>query len=423
MKLISSNSFFYHFPGFGIVICLLLFNWSIPSQAKGTGFTFINPKAKSVRIPIEIQHNVVLIPLKVNGSFEMTFILDTGVKTTILTESVLKAFLGFDSLQPVRLRGLGEGDYIDGLLAKDVSMRLPGVTGSGINMILLPDDLISYSAMFGRSVHGIIGYEIFGQFIVEINYQQKYLILHDPFSYKPPRNTRRYETLPINIKRFKPYVTATMDDGHGNVIERDWLIDTGASHSISLYDPDLPIPNPSIDAFLGMGLSGNVYGKIGRVSSFQMGIFEFNEIIAGFPNASALYLPEEDLHTWYGNIGSEVISRFNVVFDYYHGKLILRKNAAYKDPFYYNISGLEIMTKGAKFDDFIVSYVRPNSPAEKAGIKIDDEIVSLNGIAVTGLGISDIYQSLRRRVGKRVNLRIRRGDEVVKIRFAIDTQI
>ncbi|MFK7926504.1 MAG: PDZ domain-containing protein [Bacteroidia bacterium] len=423
MKLLYSKPLFCRFSGFWLVICLLILSWPMQSQAKTAGFTFSNPNAKSVRIPIEIQHNVVLIPLKINGSFEMTFILDTGVKTTILTESVLMAFLGFDTLQPVRLRGLGEGDYIDGLLAQDVSMRLPGVVGNGINMIILPDDLISYSSLFGRPVHGIIGYEIFGQFIVEINYQHKYLILHDPFSYRPPRNKRRYETLPIHIKRFKPYVSAKMDDGHGNVIERDWLIDTGASHSISLYDPKLPIPDPSIDAFLGMGLSGNVYGKIGRVSSFQMGIFEFDEIIAGFPNANALYLPEEDLQTWYGNIGSEVISRFNVIFDYFHGRLILRKNASYKEPFYYNISGLEIMTKGVEFDDFVVSYVRPNSPAEKAGIKIDDEIVSLNGVSVNGLGISDIYQSLRRKVGKRVNIRIRRGDKMMKIRFAIVTQI
>ncbi|MEM6343005.1 MAG: PDZ domain-containing protein [Bacteroidota bacterium] len=422
MKPLYANALFCRIPRFGLLICLLLYG-PISSQAKTSGFTFADPNAKSVRIPIEVQHNVVLLPLKINGSFEMTFILDTGVKTTILTETVLMAFLGLDTLQPVRLRGLGEGDFIEGLLAQNVSIRLPGVIGSGINMVVLPEDLISYSGLFGRSVHGIIGYEIFGQFIVEINYQHKYLVLHDPFNYKPPRNQRRYETIPITVKRFKPYITAVMNDGQGNLVERDWLIDTGASHSISLYDPNLPLPNPSIDAFLGMGLSGNVYGKIGRVASFSMGKFEFEEIIAGYPDANALYVPEEELLTWYGNIGSEVISRFNVVFDYYNGKIILRKNAAYKEPFYYNISGLEIMTKGAQFDDFVVSYVRPNSPAERAGIKIDDEIVALNGISVQGLGISDIYQSLRRRAGKRVNLRIRRGDELMKIRFAIETQI
>ncbi|MEL6842518.1 MAG: PDZ domain-containing protein, partial [Bacteroidota bacterium] len=90
---------------------------------------------------------------------------------------------------------------------------------------------------------------------------------------------------------------------------------------------------------------------------------------------------------------------------------------------FYNVSGLEIMTEGAGFDDFVISYVRPNSPAEKAGIKIDDEIIALNGISVTGLGISDIYQSLRKRAGKRVSLRIRRGDQMMKVRFAIDAQI
>lgn len=423
MKLFSSISHIrFRFCLLPILIGLL---WCLPlsGNAKTNGFTFADSRAKSVRIPIEIQHNVVLLPLRINGSFEMTFILDTGVKTTILTETVLLNFLSLDTLQPVRLRGLGEGDFIEGLLARNVSMRMPGVVGAGINMVVLPEDLISYSSLFGRSVHGIIGYEIFGQFVVEINYQHKYLVLHDPFQYKPPRNKRRYETLPITIKRFKPFVQAKLEDGSGNVIDREWLIDTGASHSISLYDPNLPLPQPSIDAFLGMGLSGNVYGKIGRAPRFSLGQFQFDDIIAGYPRAEALYIPEEDLLQWYGNIGSEVISRFNVVFDYAHNRLILRKNASYKEPFYYNVSGLEIMTEGAGFDDFVISYVRPNSPAERAGIKIDDEIIALNGISVTGLGISDIYQSLRKRAGKRVSLRIKRGDQLMKVRFAIDAQI
>lgn len=406
---------------------VLLLAWFIflPSHvtAKINGFTFSDPNATSVRIPVEIQHNVVLVPLRINGSFEMNFILDTGVKTTILTETMLLGFMGLDSLDPIRLRGLGVEQYVDGFLAKDVSISLQGVVGSGINMVILPDDLISYSAMFGRPVYGIIGYEVFGQFVVEINYQHKYIQLYDPFKFKMSKfKKRKFTRHPIKIKRFKPYVTAKLIREDGTQLERDWLIDTGASHALSLYDPELTIPEPAIDAFLGMGLGGNVYGKVGRNPRFELGVYSFSDVITGYPDSSSIYVPEYRTG-WYGNIGSEVISRFTVIFDYFKGEIWLRKNSAYKEAFSYNTTGLEITTVGPDYDIYMISYVRPGSPAYEAGVRPEDLILTLNGMPTLGMSITEIYGNLRRRSGRVVVIRLRRGKEVFRTRFRVEEEI
>ena len=87
----------------------------------------LNNNAKSVRIPIEIQHNVILIPVRINNSFEMRFILDTGVKTSILTEPVMAHFLALDSMAKIKVKGLGDGDPIEADLARNVRMTLPGI--------------------------------------------------------------------------------------------------------------------------------------------------------------------------------------------------------------------------------------------------------------------------------------------------------
>ncbi|MEM7654965.1 MAG: aspartyl protease family protein, partial [Bacteroidota bacterium] len=379
----------------------------------------LNNNAKSVRIPIEVQHNVILIPVRINKSFEMRFILDTGVKTSILTEPVMAHFLALDSMAKIKVRGLGEGDPIEADLARDVRMTLPGIEGRGINLLVLPEGIISYSGMFGQPVYGILGYELFGQFAVEINYRQKYIRVYDPFRYRPGK---KWESIPINIRRSKPYVTATLVDHRGEELEAEWLLDTGASMAVSLFDDELPPPKETIEAFLGQGLSGQVYGRLGRSPQLQLGEFVFENIITGYPAPEALSMLPSQL-SWYGNIGAEVISRFRVIFDYPNQRLLLRKTSKFRKPFDYNVSGLEVVSYGKNFDQFIINYVRPNSPAAKAGIQINDQILSLNGLPVNGARIEDLYGNLMRRNAKTIHLKLRRGDRIIRTSFRMFSEI
>ena len=387
-------------------------------EAKPSGFAFRYP-VKSVRIPVEIQNNIVLVPLRINNSFEMNFILDTGVRTTILTETVVASFLGLDTLTTVKVRGLGEGGAIDAGLATNVSITMPGIVGTGQRLIVLPEGVISYSGLFGKPVYGIIGYEVFRQFVVEINYTQKFIRLHDPFKFKQKKKS---VSLPISIQKSKPYVEATLIDYHGEKIKSDWLIDTGASQAISLFTEDLSAPEKSIDAFLGMGLSGGVYGKLGRVQAFSLGEFTFEDVITGFPDTASLNILAES-NVWYGNLGAEIISRFHVVFDYPRASIYLRKNSNFRKDFRYNISGIELLTSGEDFDKYVVSYVRPDSPAEEADVQINDEILSINGIDVEKLNIDELYGTLGYKNRKVITLRLKRDGEAFRVRFRLISEI
>lgn len=398
-------------------VCLGLWLLSVSTLRAG----FILPEgARSVSIPVEIRHNVVLLPIRVNGTMELNFILDTGVRTTILTEPLLVNFLQFDSIRKVTVRGLGEGDPIEADMARNVQMELPGgVVGHNLNLLVLPEGLVSYSNMFGKPVYGIIGYELFGRFGVEINYQQEFVRLWNPFEM---RKFRRWERLPIQVRKGKPYVQATLTDQNGLPHEEDWLLDTGASMALSLFDEELNIPAPSIESFLGKGLSGNVYGHLSRMPAFQLGPYKLEGIITGFPDIDALGIQAEELG-WYGNIGAEVISRFRIVFDYPHRQIIFRKTWGYRRPFEYNVSGLELITMGTHYNTFVISYVRPESPAAKVGIQVNDEIVSVNGNPVEDLSIEDIYGRFHQRRGKTVVIKVRRGNRVFDKRIKLISEI
>lgn len=50
-----------------------------------SGFRVENGK-KKVTIPVEIMNNMVVIPVVLNNQAPLKFILDTGVRTTVLTQ-------------------------------------------------------------------------------------------------------------------------------------------------------------------------------------------------------------------------------------------------------------------------------------------------------------------------------------------------
>ncbi|WNJ20968.1 aspartyl protease family protein [Pontibacter sp. G13] len=401
-----------------LILCLL--GVSSAAWSKTAGFR-IKGNASSVKIPVEIQNNIILVPLKINDSFEMTFILDTGVKSTILTEPLVAKILGLELEHTVSIRGLGEGGSIPASYAKDVEMSLPGIEGKGVNLLVLPEGVISYSEMFGRPVYGIIGFDIFGQFTVEINYHQEYIRLSYPFNVKP-KTGKKWQSFPIELRKHKPYIEATLVDHLGVPRTSKWLLDTGASMAVSMFDDEFPVPQNTIDSFLGMGLSGNVYGKLGRSPRLIIGDYELEGVITGYPDPTALNMVPTDT-TWYGNMGAEILSRFRVIFDYHQGKIYLRKNPSFGEDFEYNLSGLEVMAAGNEFERFVIAYVRPESPAHEAGLQQDDEIISVNGQSTNGKTIEDLYGDLTKRPGKTLNLKVLRSGKMIRKKFRLIAEI
>jgi len=199
-------------------------------------------------------------------------------------------------------------------------------------------------------------------------------------------------------------------------------MDTGASMAISLFRSELDIPQKNVQAFLGKGLTGEVHGHLGRNPSFSLGRYMLKEIVTGYPDDSSLSMFPEEMD-WYGNIGSDVMSRFRVIFDYFNKVVYLKKNSDFPKPFEYNNCGLEIITLGTEYDNFLITYVRPDSPAAKAGVQKNDMLMSVNGVPVSGMEIDQIYGDLIKKEGKAVRLKIKRGKKIIRTRFVLVEEI
>ncbi|MGB1204185.1 MAG: aspartyl protease family protein [Chitinophagales bacterium] len=375
------------------------------------GFQF-KQNVKSVQIPIEIANNLILMPIRIDNIITINFILDTGSRITMLTEPLLTDFMNLQNVRTTYVHGLGQGDRIAAQVATGISMDFEGVVGHNISLLILPEGLLSFSEIFGKDVYGIIGYDILKSFVVEINYQKKLLTLHKPNTYQPKRKS---ESLNISIESGKPYLEAQVLEANNSITKLHLLLDTGATQALSLFDPKTGNPPKTIDTYLGKGLGGDIYGKIGRLKGFAFGNFKFENIIATYPDTSSIQF-EIDETKWEGNIGAEIFKRFLIAFDYQNDRVFLRKNSDFDNKFFYNIIGLQILGTGKNYKEIMVNHVRLGSPADMQGLLIYDKILKIGFTNTYNLTIGEVYEALNRRVGKKVKLKIERnGKKISKI--------
>jgi C-terminal processing protease CtpA/Prc len=62
-----------------------------------------------------------------------------------------------------------------------------------------------------------------------------------------------------------------------------------------------------------------------------------------------------------------------------------------------------------------VAHVHPEGPARQAGIKHGDEVLTVNGVPVTGKTYEQVVQMVRGEAGTELKLGVRRGEEVREI--------
>ena len=313
---------------------------------------------------------------------------------------------------------------MDAYVTNNVSIDLPGVSGRGHAMLVLAEDYLELRNYLGTDVHGILGYELFSRFIVEIDYQKKLLTLMTPDRF---RRRAKFQTLPMVIEDTKPYIIVPLVLQNGTAIDAKLLMDSGASHGLMLEtssDPRIKVPELTVSSLLGRGLGGEIFGKVGRIKSLKIGTNTLENVVANFPDPNS-YIDSLKTGNIFRNgaLGGEVLSRFTIVFNFPKERIYFKKNAAFKNDFYYNLSGITIKAKGSALNIFEVTEVRDQSASQRGGILPGDEIISVNGIAAKNLDLNSVNGFFNSKPGKRIKLEIFRNGEKLKKEFLLQDQI
>ena len=406
---------------FVFLACLMC---SIDALAQKTLGFKLPDNINRVNIPFQSYNNLVVVPVVLNGVLPLKFVLDTGVRTTILTEKAFSDILNLSYDKHLIISGVGGVKLVDAYITNGVSIELPGLKGEGHTMLVLEKDYIELSNYLGTQVHGVLGYEIFSRFIVKIDFSKKVLSLIKPAKFK---KRRKFKEIPITIEDTKPYVHAKITQSNGTSSTMKLMVDTGASHGLMLEplsDSSIVIPQKTIESNIGRGLGGELKGQISRIKKLEMSEFEFDNVITTYPDPNS-YMDSLKMGSTFrnGTIGGEIFSRFTTIFDYSAEKIYLKKNASYKKGFEYNMSGIVIKAIGNGLKKFKIAEVRAGSSAEKAGIQSGDYIISVNNNSANNLSLQHVIGMFNAKVNKTLRVEIDREGKRIFRKFKLERQI
>ncbi len=392
-------------------------------HGQNLGFSLASGK-KKVQIPIEIYNNLIIIPVVLNDALPLKFILDTGVRTAILTQKTFTDILNLVYARKYTIAGPGGKNVVDAYITNNVSLGLPGVIGRGHAMLVLGQDYLELRNYLGTDVHGILGYELFSRFIVQIDYERKVLTLMLPEKF---RKSRKYQTIEMSIEDTKPYIFSPVVFENGLTLNAKLLVDSGASHGLMLEPSSseiVQVPEQAVSSLIGRGLGGEIVGKVGRIKSISLGSYLLENVIANFPDPNS-YTDSIKIGNTFRNgaIGGEILSRFTVIYNFSAEEIYLRKNSSFKNNFYYNLSGITLKAKGAQLNTFEVTEVREKSPSQTGGILPGDIVLSLNGISVKELDLNTMNGFLNSKPGRKIKLEISRNGEKIRKEIELIDQI
>lgn len=404
------------------IICIAL---ETPAYAQFSyrGFGIVDKKTRRVEIPFELHSNLIVVPVRINGSEEeLKFILDTGVRTAILTNDIYVDDIPRPGDRVISLMGAGKEGNVSAFVSNNISFALPeGVQAEGNAMLVLKEDYLQLDHHLGVRIHGIMGYELFSRFVVDVDYMNQVLVLHRQKYFKPRRS---YKAIPMTVEDTKPYITSVKyRSKDGSYVPIKLMVDTGASHSLLLdteSNAEIDVPDNNLEGYLGRGLSGEIYGYLGRVDALKIDDYELEGIIASFPEDSSMVVPSRAKTKHNGNIGGSILKRFRVVFDYANETMYIKKNRLFKKEFEYNMSGMELMAIGPLLSTLVVSKIIKDTPAARAGLMEGDLIFAINGQRPPELDLGNYSAMVSQRPGKRIKVKVLRQGKVVKKRFRLE---
>ena len=378
-------------------------------EPKQTASVVVWPEGKhEVTVPFELAQNHIYFPASVNGKPASQFVFDTGAEASAIDAGHAKA-LGLATKGKFEGRGAGPN-------SAEVSLiESPTISFGGISVplqMLATIPLSSITLREGREMQGVVGYNVTSNFITDIDYAKRELRFHEPSSYTPNAGA---VALPLSLLGEIPIVNVKVTMRDGRTFDARMLVDTGARNAVALNRPFIEKNDlarsigPSFEGPLGLGIGGAVTQKVGRLKSIEIAGFTINDPITSFSTGTSAVESNPEID---GLIGGDILKRLTVTVDYPHERFLLQPNAALHDPFEYDMSGMMLEAGDATFRRAFVRNVLPNSPAAAAGVKVGDELQSVDGKSVESMKLDAVRAKFLQPGQKRTITLLRDGKRV-----------
>ena len=366
-------------------------------------------------VPFELWDDWIVVRAEVNGAGPYSFVVDTGAGFSLVSPAVTSAAAAAPPIsrgKDYSMRGVGAAtrpmtrlDGLDVAFVGGSELRVEWVAESPA---LVFDPL---SAAAGVRIDGLLGFDLFRRYVVEVDYDGRVLRLYEPatYGYRGPG-----ALVPIESDKGKAFIRARVTARQGDEpVDCLLTLDTGGGADV-MFNGRL-LNRHALDERVntrpteGVGIAGDFPIAVGRVAALQLGPYKLTDVTAGFARHEVR--DESD-----GLLGAGVLRRFRVVVSYPHRCVILVPGRKFNNRRPRDHSGIALEAFGPELRDYRVAHVLPDSPATDAGVREGDEVVAVDGRPTRALTMPEVEKLLRtggtraitlRRAGAEIELRLR----------------
>jgi len=356
-------------------------------------------------IPFQLHGSVIVTELSVDESTPLNFIFDTGAGGTIINESTAASLgiVGDETVSREGATGMAEivqsTDHI--VYVEDISFR---------DVTLGIAELGHIEKRLGMQIDGVIGWQILSHYAVRINYDTMLIEIYDNKKFEYDLGASSY---PIEVQGTVIFTNVTVAFESGSTFTGKVIVDTGSGNTFSFNTPFTEENDllAEMDTYYEREIqslsteSSHVYTTM--LAGLSIGEFELSTLPVD------IAIAESGALSWSGPmgiLGNGVLKHFNVFIDLQQEIMSLEPNRLYYDQFEVNCSGLELVTDDA-FQKVIIDYVYAGSPTHRAGLKVGDEIVQINGANVSNFQLPQ-SRSMLNQDGEEIEILIDREGEL-----------
>jgi hypothetical protein len=333
-------------------------------------------------VPLRLRSNKPIVQVRVNHSEPQWFILDSGCRGT----SIL-AFDAADRLGVARTQGetgdvgAGSGTKVQLAQARDpLFLEALGETLTVGEPIVMT--LGHVAKLEGQQVDGLLGGDFFARHVITLDYARNDIALEDPATYTPPAGAI---VIPVDLDTGWPVARGSVTTADGRTLPCNFLVDTGVRFTLALFRPfcernELRGSGTLKGAVVGYGVGGASRGDVSRMTALSLGGFEVRKpvVIYSRDTTGVFAMDGPD-----GIIGGELLKRARTTFDYPHGRLVLEPYKTAETAFEFDMSGLFLTTDPPAYEAIRVLAINPGTPAAAADLRVGDQIVSIDGKALS----------------------------------------
>lgn len=360
----------------------------------GLALLALSLQAKAdIQIPFRETDEGIFVDVSVNDH-PLTLLFDSGFSAAVIVDSevnigpstgktTLVDFVGTVEVDTVKLKSLKVGGISLDTGTTPVMKQAMGTTGYGLHS------------------DGLLGLHAFQNFVTEINFEKKMFVLHPKnfLENKKPDGVKTFLTkmlpigsnsivLEVKTHRDKSFVMS-LDTGnsfyattHKDVLQR-----------VGLWGEDQEAKYAK-ESFVASGAVKSWSALMTNLTIFGVPVKESVWDVIDRPAGTA----ESD-----GTVGFQFLKNFNLVFDLDRRQVWFENWTGKVAPDDFGETGITAY-RDPREQKIVIVAVAPESPADKAGIKEGDELLSIGDVDLTNQGFRKLRKMLSGPVGSKIRI-------------------